>query len=229
VAGDVSKVASQLILGVGTAAAVCAFGVTATVWAGAAGVGSTLPWILGRGLGIAGYLSLFALTSVGLWLGHPWRHRHPWPRPEAVLRVHVALSALTLVVVVGHILALALDPWAGVGWLGTAVPGASAYRPVAVALGSLGVYAGLLVGMSAALAGRLRRVPWLPVHRLAFATLALVWLHGILAGSDTRVLLPIYVTTGVITTLLWLTRRLVRPATPAAPSRDRPSIAVGRR
>ena len=34
-----------------------------------------LPWILGRSLGVATYLSLTAMVVLGLWLRHPWRAR----------------------------------------------------------------------------------------------------------------------------------------------------------
>jgi methionine sulfoxide reductase heme-binding subunit len=168
-----------------------------------------LPWIVARGLGIAGYCALVALVGLGMWLRHPWRTKLRHPSPEAMLRVHASLAAATLALVLGHIIALVVDPWAGVGLKGAIVPGAGTYRPPAVALGSLAVYFGLFVGLTAAFAGRLRRIRWLPIHHFASLTLALVWLHGVLAGSDTRVMLPLYVGTGVLMFGLWVTRRLV--------------------
>lgn len=203
-----------------TAAAMAALSWFGVMWAGSAGVGRMLPWIVGRGLGIAGYLSLFGLTIFGLWLRHPWRARIATPSPETVLRVHAVLAPLTLVLIVGHIVALALDKYAGVGWSGAFVPGASAYRTLAVALGTLSLYFGGLVGATAALAGRWQRLPWLPVHRLASLSFATVWLHGVLAGSDTAAMLPIYVITGAMALAMWITRRITaRPVSrPAARS-----------
>ncbi|HVX69841.1 MAG TPA: hypothetical protein VHA79_09145 [Mycobacteriales bacterium] len=182
-----------------------------------------LPWILGRGLGIAGYLSLFGLTAFGLWLRHPWRIRVSKPAPETVLRVHAVLAPLTLVLIVGHVIALVLDRYAGVGWLGAVAPGGSSYRPLAVALGTLSLYFGAIVGATAALAGRWGRLPWLPVHRLASLAFVAVWLHGILAGSDTKVMLPIYIVTGALTLAGWMTRRLAKPS--LTPHRERPAAA----
>ncbi len=40
-----------------------------------------LPWILGRGLGVAAYVSLTAMVVLGLWLRHPWRARFRRPSP----------------------------------------------------------------------------------------------------------------------------------------------------
>jgi predicted ferric reductase len=205
----VMTVATAVSLAVGYAAAV-AFG--------RLHVGRMLPWILGRGLGIAAYLSLVALTLLGLWLRHPLRLRWRRPAPEAQLRVHAALASLTLVLLAGHIVALVMDRYAGVGVVGAAVPTASSYRPFAVALGTVSVYLGLLVGASAALAGTLVRRAWLPLHRLASVVFALTWLHAILAGSDTSRLGWLYLATGAAVAGLALSRRIT-PAPEAVVSR----------
>ncbi len=104
-----------------------------------------LPWILTRCLGIGAYLSLSALVVVGLWFRHPWRVARRIPGPEALLRTHVALATATAVLLVGHIVAVCLDSFAGVGWVGAFVPWASAYRPTASAWGRLAMYGIVLV------------------------------------------------------------------------------------
>lgn len=175
-----------------------------------------LPWILGRGLGLAAYLTLTALVSVGLWLHHPWRSPSRLFSPVAQLRTHTTLAAATAVLIAGHISALALDRYAGVGWSGAFVPGQSTYRTTAVAVGTIAVYSFVLVGATAALAGSVGRRAWLPVHRLASVVFALVWLHGVLAGSDTPVLRTMYIVTGLAVLGLAATRRLARPRTERA-------------
>jgi len=185
--------------------------------------GPMLPWVLGRGLGVAAYLSLVTVTLLGLWLRHPWHGRYPWPRPAAALRWHAATAAATLVLTAGHLTSLALDRFAGVGWRGVFVPGAATYRPVPVALGTLGLYAGLLVGVTAALAGVLTRRAWLPLHALAGVCFVLVWTHGVLAGSDVHALRGLYVATGVLVLGLAVTRRLApSPLAPVRADRPRP-------
>jgi methionine sulfoxide reductase heme-binding subunit len=172
----------------------------------------TLPWVLGRGLGIAALLTLTALTALGLWVRHPWRASFAWPGQAAMLRGHATLAAATLVLLCGHVVALVLDPYAGVSWQQAAVPGSAAYRPVAIGLGTAAVYLGLLVGLTAALAGRLAGRAWLPIHRLAVGCFLLAWAHGVTAGSDTPLLRTGYAVVGGLVLLLALSRRMARPA-----------------
>lgn len=201
----------------GVAAVAMVVGYIATEWAGARLNARMLPWIVGRGLGVAGYLALTALTAVGLWLRHPWRLRWQRPSPLTQMWVHASLAAVTALLVAGHVVALCLDRFAGVGWNGAFLPGQSTYRPLAVGLGSLGLYLGVLVGVSVPLAGRLLGRSWLPLHRLASAAFALVWLHGLLAGSDTARLRMVYGATGALVCALALSRRLARPPLATVP------------
>jgi sulfoxide reductase heme-binding subunit YedZ len=194
-------------------------GYAAAAWFGAAPVGRMLPWVVGRGLGIAGYLALTVLTCIGLWLRHPWRLRRASLRPAPLIRVHAVIAALTGVLIVGHIVALVLDRYAGVGVAGAAVPGQSGYRPFAVALGTLSIYLGLAVGGTAALAGRLFGRSWRAIHRLSFAVFGLTWLHGLLAGSDTPRLRLMYVASGALVLGMGATSRLA----PRVAVRGRPA------
>lgn len=154
------------------------------------------PWILGRSAGITSYLLLVGLVAFGLVLSHPARSRIRIPSSTTRIRAHVSLSVFTLVFTVLHIVVLATDTYAKVGWWGAFVPMGSEYRPLAVTLGVIGFYAGLAAGLTAALAGRLARRVWWPVHKVAIVSLVLVWLHGVLAGVDTPALLALYIVTG---------------------------------
>jgi hypothetical protein len=174
--------------------------------AGSAGALKLLPWVLGRGLGIAGYLALVAMTGTGLWLARAPERRGRFSGPTLIW-THVWLAALTAVLVTGHIVALALDTHVAIGWTGTLVPGKSGFRPLAIGLGTVGLYLGLLAAGAIGLAGRLRRLPWLPLHRLASLSFMAVWLHGMLAGSDTAALRPLYVVTGAGLAALWTAAR----------------------
>jgi hypothetical protein len=183
-------------------AAGCALGAGVTGWATgwvaqALAGDRNAPWILGRAAGLASYLLLALLVGTGLVLAHPGRARFRRPSSTARIRAHVSLAVFTLVLTALHVVVLATDSHAGVGWHGALVPLGSAYRPVPVTLGVLGVYAGLLAGLTAALSGRrlVARV-WWPVHKVAAAAFLLVWAHGVLAGSDTPALLGLYVASG---------------------------------
>lgn len=154
------------------------------------------PWILGRSAGITSYLLLVGLVLFGLVLSHPARAQIAWPSSTTRIRAHVSLSVFTLVFTVLHVVVLATDKYAGVGWWGSFVPMGSTYRPLPVTLGVIGLYAGFAAGLTAALAGRLARRVWWPVHKVAIVSLVLIWLHGVLAGIDTRALLAMYIVTG---------------------------------
>lgn len=164
------------------------------------------PWILGRAAGISSYLLLVALVLLGLVLSHPARAR--WRRPSSATRIraHVSLAVFTLLFTVLHIVVLATDRYAGVGWWGAFVPMGSTYRPLPVTLGVIAMYAGLAAGLTAASSGRLARRVWWPVHKVAIVALVLVWLHGVLAGIDSPALLGMYVVTGIAVLVLAVSR-----------------------
>lgn len=188
-----------------------------------------LPWIVGRGLGIAAYLVLTVLVALGTWFSHPWRFRRPVLHPAVQLRAHAVLAAGALVLVTGHVIALVADRFAGVGAVGAFAPGYSGYRPAAVALGTVALYLGLAAGGTATLAGRfLIRHRWLGIHRYAGLVFATCWFHGVLAGSDTPALRAVYGATGLVVLALVVTRHTVRaPAPRAAAEGTGPVIALG--
>jgi hypothetical protein len=168
------------------------------------------PWLLARAGGLTSYLLLVALVCTGLVLAHPWRTRITRPATATRLRVHAALASGTFVFTVLHVVALAVDKHAGVGWRGALLPLASDYRPVPVTLGVIGVYAGLVAGLTASMAGRLAARIWWPVHKTAASSLVLVWAHSILAGSDTPALLALYLGSGGLVLVLAISRYTAR-------------------
>jgi len=185
-----------------------------------------LPWLAGRALGLAGYACLFVLVIVGTWIRHPWRFRWPLLHPEVRLRLHASLSAASILLIFGHLSSLALDRYAGVGWRGALVPGSSHYRTVPVAMGVVAFEAMVLIGATAGLAGRFGGGRWLVVHRLATPVFVLVWLHGVLAGTDTPSLRLMYAVTGVVSVALLATRYLADPAPARDTARHRPVAGV---
>jgi hypothetical protein len=155
------------------------------------------PWIIGRAAGLSAYLLMVLLVATGLVLSHPGRARLRRPRPATRIRLHVSLAVFTLALTGLHVVVLATDSYAGVGWRGTLVPMGSTYRPVPVTLGVIALYAGLLAGLTAELSGRrIAARVWWPVHKVAAIALLLAWGHGVLAGIDSPLLLWLYLSTG---------------------------------
>ena len=173
------------------------------------------PWLTGRALGIAAYVALTALVMLGVWMRHPWRARRPLLHAETRLRVHATLATATIALVAGHLISLASDKYAGVGWVGAFVPFRAHYRPTAVSLGVIAMVFMVVLFVTARAAGRVGARHWLAYHRLAVANFALVWFHGVLAGTDTPSLRLLYVVSGgavvALTATRYLLGRVARP------------------
>lgn len=174
---------------------------------------SKLTWLLGRASGLTSYVLLLALVTTGLVLSHPWSRRMRRPTPAARLGLHITLATFTLTFTVLHVVVLATDPWAHVGWRGVLLPLASSYRPVPVTLGVLALWAGLIAGLTARLAGSVAARVWWPVHKVAAGVLLLVWAHSVLAGTDAPILRWFYLLTGAAVLGLAVSRYSAR--TPA--------------
>ena len=143
-------------------------------------------WYTARGAGLAALIVLTLSTSLGAITSVKIR--------SAATRVvtqytHRAAALIGLGLIVVHIGTLLADPKAGIGAYGTLVPFASAYRPNAVALGSIAAYVLIVVAALGLARGRLAasargaRV-WRYLHTPAHGAWALAMLHGINAGSD---------------------------------------------
>ena len=167
-------------------------------------------WVLGRAAGVASYVLLLLLVVTGLVLSHPWARHLRFPSPRTRLTIHATLSLFTLVFVVLHLVVLALDPWAKVGWIGALLPFASEYRPLAVSLGVLALWAGIITGVSARFAGRFMGRHWWPIHKVAAVLLVMVWAHSVFAGSDVLALTVFYIATGLFVVALAVTRYAAR-------------------
>ncbi|MBN9605728.1 MAG: ferric reductase-like transmembrane domain-containing protein [Actinomycetales bacterium] len=169
--------------------------------------GTDMPkWVLARASGVASFVLLTAVTVLGLLLSHPHRARWRWPALVTRLRLHVALAVAALVLTVGHLVVLALDDYADVGWPGALLPFVADYRPVATGIGVLAFWAMLLASSTAGLAGRaLGRRLWWPIHKAAIVAYLLAWGHAVLGGTDVRALLGLYLVAGglVVGVAIW--------------------------
>ena len=105
-------------------------------WMAATGADMGL-WVVARASGLASYLLLTAVTIAGLLMASPPRSAARFIGAAQRLRVHVLLAIFALVFVVLHVVVLAIDPWAEVGWWGALVTFGSEYRPLPVTLGLL--------------------------------------------------------------------------------------------
>lgn len=175
------------------------------------------PWLVARATGVTAYLLLVAQVGLGLVLSHPtnlstWKvskHLFPW---------HEYLTVFTWAFLALHVGLLAVDRFADVGVLGALVPGMSGYRPAAVGIGTVALYALLLTAVTARWTRLLPAGAWLSLHRLAAVAFFAAWIHSVLAGTDSGALEPLYLGTGLPILAgvahRWWVRR-TRPVPPA--------------
>ena len=154
------------------------------------------PWIAARALGITAYLLLALEVGLGLVLSHP-RNTAAWRKTRQVLPWHEMVTVFTAAFLILHIVLLAIDPFANVGLVGALVPGFSSFRPVAIGLGTVALYALIFTAATAKWTRLLPAGWWLKVHRVAAVTFLLTWMHAVLAGTDGGALTPLYLATGL--------------------------------
>lgn len=142
-------------------------------------------WFLARAAGFVALLSASLTVALGAMGSSTRRDR----RIVAQL-VHRSAAAVTLALLGLHAVLLVADHFVDVSMVGALVPFTAGYRAVALGLGSLALYAFLVVSATGALRGRLAASAraaraWRVVHLSAYAAWALAMAHGILAGTDT--------------------------------------------
>ncbi|GAC1457779.1 MAG: hypothetical protein PVSMB4_17550 [Ktedonobacterales bacterium] len=148
-----------------------------TIW-------EVVTWDVARAGGLTAYALLTLAVVVGLALSLKWQSPR-WPR-LINSELHNFLTLLALLFTGVHVLAVWIDPFTHFGWSEVFVPLASHYRPLWMAFGIVGLYLGLAIGLSTWLRPTIGYVWWRRLHVLTLALYALVTVHGIATGSDTR-------------------------------------------
>jgi sulfoxide reductase heme-binding subunit YedZ len=139
-------------------------------------------WYAARGSGLVAWALLSGSVIWGLLVS--LRLRRGLVNRAWLLDLHRFLGGTALAFTGVHLAALLLDDYVGFGVLDLLVPFASAWRPLAVALGVLGLYLLLAVELTSLARARLPARLWRRVHLLALPLFALATLHGLLAGAD---------------------------------------------
>jgi hypothetical protein len=153
-------------------------------------------WVASRAAGIAAMTLLGVQILIGLVLSHP-TNKTTWRLSRAIFPWHDSLWLFVLAFIAIHVVAIVVDPYAGVGLAGALIPGLSSYRSTPVALGTLALYALLVTGITARWTRLLPRGAWLLIHRAAAAIFLIAWMHGMLAGTDSTPLLALYLGLGL--------------------------------
>ncbi len=147
-----------------------------TVW-------ETVTWDVARAGGLTAYVLLTAAVVVGLALSLKYQSPR-WPR-LINSEWHNYLTLLSTVFLGVHVLAVAVDPYTHFGLAELLVPLASHYRPFWMALGIVGLYLGIAIGVSTLIRPLVGYKLWRRLHVLTLVVYALATIHGIFTGTDT--------------------------------------------
>jgi sulfoxide reductase heme-binding subunit YedZ len=218
------RLSATALVGIGAVAALIAIAATEQILpATDPRVADLRPWLAARALGVASYLLLCAQVALGLVLSHP-RNAAAWKVSKPVFPWHELLTVFAGAFIALHVALLAVDPYADLGLLGSFVPGFSGYRPPAVALGTVALYALIVTTVTARWTRLLPPGAWLQIHRLSALAFLLTWMHAVLAGTDADALLPLYLATGLPILAGWAHRwwtRRVRTTRATGPATAR--------
>ena len=139
-------------------------------------------WLMARASGLTAYLLLATSGLAGLVL-----KSRPFGRAvkaASVMDLHRFLALLGLGALAVHGTAIALDRTVRMPLSGLVLPGASPYRPFAVALGVLSAELMVVVIVSFPLRRVIGPKTWRRLHWATYLVFALATAHGLLAGSD---------------------------------------------
>jgi sulfoxide reductase heme-binding subunit YedZ len=190
-------------------------------------------WLAARATGIVALLVITAQVVLGIVLSHPEQAK--WKQGKKIFPWHESLWVFALAFLAVHVVSLVIDPYAGVGIGGALIPGMSEYRSAPVAVGVISLYALLITGLTARYTKFLPPGLWLKLHRLSLGVLVLAWIHGVLAGTDSDALRPLYWGTALSVVAAgayryWVVRQRAahhrQPASPAvaATTREEPHV-----
>ena len=157
----------------------------------AVGTGSTAMWYLTRATGLVSLVLLSATVVLGVVASVGWTTER-WPRFLSQT-VHRNLSLFCLVLIGVHIVTTVADGYVPIGYLDAVIPFRTPYRPLWVGFGALAFDLLLAVAITSGLRRRIGTRAWRSVHWLAYVCWPIALLHGLGAGTDTRLSLTLLI------------------------------------
>jgi sulfoxide reductase heme-binding subunit YedZ len=162
-------------------------------------------WYAARASGVAAYVVLSVVVSLGLGLGGKAQNKR-WPR-FSLEDVHRFGGLLVGSLVTIHVLTIAADSFLPFSFVNLVVPFTASYRPIWTGLGIAAAEILLALAITNHYRKRLPYKFWRTAHYLNFAVWTLASLHGLMSGTDRGVwwLALIYgiCVASVVMLLLW--------------------------
>lgn len=140
-------------------------------------------WYVTRSTGIVAFVLLTVSFALGLAATKRALASPHWPR-FATQALHRNLSLLALGFLLVHITTTLADTYVRVGWWAWVVPGASSYRSVWTAFGTLAFDLVVVLVVTSLLRGWMSARTWRMLHWLAYAAWSFAFLHFLGTGTD---------------------------------------------
>ena len=163
-------------------------------------------WFLNRSSGVVAYLLLALSTIWGLLLSTQLIKRAVPPLISLAMHNYLSWGAVALSGF--HAVVLLFDTYYTYQPVHLLVPFVGPYNPAWVGVGIIAFYLMLFVSLTWLFRQRLGTRIWKRLHYLSFVATLLALLHGLMAGSDTAVLVPLYLGSGVLISFLTIYRIL---------------------
>lgn len=173
----------------------------------------SIEWMAIRGSGIIAFLLLAGSTIWGLLISTNVLGRAV--KAKGVTWFHESLGIGSLVATGIHMYFLFNHDYIDFGYRSLLIPGASAWRPLAVALGVVAFYMMFLITFSFYVKKWIGQAAWRAIHMMSFGTFIGAGLHGVFSGTDTSHPIVIGMYTGSLALVaLLMAIRIVQAATP---------------
>ena len=176
-------------------------------------------WYLARSSGIVAMVLLVASVVWGVLLAT--RALKPHDRPAWLLDLHRWLGGMALVMTALHLLGLVLDGYVSFGLAELFVPGASDYRPLAVALGVLAMYVMIAIQASSYLRKHISPRVWRGIHVSSYGVVWLAAIHAGMAGTDK--VNRLYQALALLLTMVAVAATVIRILAPGRVNRPAPT------
>ncbi len=179
----------------------------------------SVEWMAIRASGIIAFLLLAGSTIWGLLISTKVLGRAV--KAKGVAWFHESLGIGSLVATGIHMYFLFNHDYIDFGYRAIFVPGASAWRPLAVALGVAAFYMMFLITVSFYVKKWIGQNVWRVIHMMSFGTFIGAGLHGVFSGTDTShpVVIGMYAGSLALVAML-MAIRIVQAAAPQRPARS---------
>lgn len=160
-------------------------------------------WYVNRAAGLVSWALLGGSIIMGLLLSSKAAGKAL--RANWMTDLHRGLSALSLAFVGVHIAGALGDHYVHFGLADVLVPGASAWRPLAIAWGVVTLYLLIAVEVSSLLKKKISKAVWRRIHFLSFPLFITATAHVVTAGTDIRNVAVIALLASVSAAIMGLT------------------------